>query len=195
MSSARELIMTYSKIRQFCRPFVSFRSFRYDSYIIQKNFLYDKLLKITSHTVFPVHDRSTLCFSTSTYFKSDSNTMCEGDTKELNVYYKDILKAQNDDDVLIIDVREQSEIDETGKLPGSIHIPMGDVSNALLNLSEKDFKERFNKEKPTKDTRVILSCRSGKRSGMILEEMQRLGYHNVYNYVGGWLDWESNQKV
>lgn len=49
--------------------------------------------------------------------------MCEGDKKALNLYYNDILEAQKDDSVLIIDVREQSEIDETGKLPGSIHIP------------------------------------------------------------------------
>ncbi|XP_033334577.1 rhodanese domain-containing protein CG4456 isoform X2 [Megalopta genalis] len=117
--------------------------------------------------------------------------MAEGDVKELNVHYKDIIKAQKDDNVLIIDVREQNEIDETGKLPGSIHIPMGDVSNNLLNLSDKDFKNKFDKEKPTKDTKIILSCRSGKRSGMVQEEIQKLGYKNAYNYVGGWLDWES----
>lgn len=66
---------------------------------------------------------STLHFSTSKSLKTDCNTMCEGDKKALNLYYNDILEAQKDDNVLIIDVREQSEIDETGKLPGSIHIP------------------------------------------------------------------------
>lgn len=99
-------------------------------------------------------------------------------------------------------------------------IIVGDVANTLLSLSEKDFKERFNKEKPSKNTKIILSCRSGKRSGMVQEEIQKLGYEkyiilqkyiytcfkhvlikpiylyfSAYNYVGGWLDWESNQKV
>ncbi|XP_031849897.1 rhodanese domain-containing protein CG4456 isoform X2 [Nomia melanderi] len=121
--------------------------------------------------------------------------MAEGDLKNLNLNYKDILEAQKDDSVLIIDVREQNEIDETGKLPGSIHIPMGDVSNALLTLSEKDFKNKYDKKKPSKDTKIILSCRSGKRSAMVQEEIQKLGYEKAYNYTGGWLDWESNQKV
>ncbi|XP_003398960.1 thiosulfate sulfurtransferase/rhodanese-like domain-containing protein 3 isoform X5 [Bombus affinis] len=121
--------------------------------------------------------------------------MSGGDKICLNVDYNEILKAQNDSSVLIIDVREKEEIDETGKLPGSIHIPMGDVANTLLSFSEKDFKERFKKEKPTKNTKIILSCRSGKRSGMVQEEIQKLGYENAYNYVGGWLDWESKQKV
>lgn len=49
--------------------------------------------------------------------------MSGGDKICLNVDYNEILKAQNDSSVLIIDVREKEEIDETGKLPGSIHIP------------------------------------------------------------------------
>ncbi|KOC65204.1 Heat shock protein 67B2 [Habropoda laboriosa] len=102
--------------------------------------------------------------------------------KSLNVHYNDILKAQNDTSVLIIDVREKEEIDETGKLPGSIHIPMGEVANTLLSLTEKDFKNKFDKTKPSKDTKIILSCRSGKRSGMVQEEIQKLGYEK-YSYA------------
>jgi len=41
----------------------------------------------------------------------------------LTVSYEEILEAQNDDNILIIDIREHSEIRQTGKLPGSIHIP------------------------------------------------------------------------
>lgn len=39
------------------------------------------------------------------------------------VAYEDLLEAQKDPAILIIDVREDAEIAETGKLPGSIHIP------------------------------------------------------------------------
>lgn len=47
----------------------------------------------------------------------------EGNRKALNVNHDQLLEAQKDDKILIIDVREHSEINETGKLPGSIHIP------------------------------------------------------------------------
>lgn len=39
------------------------------------------------------------------------------------VDYNQLLEAQKNDKILIIDVREDSEIEETGKLPASIHIP------------------------------------------------------------------------
>ncbi|XP_033334576.2 rhodanese domain-containing protein CG4456 isoform X1 [Megalopta genalis] len=190
MFTTCKLMMTCSKTRQFCRLLHPPTSFYSNSHIVQKSCVYDKLIRTTLHKPF-IDGQLTLHFSTSRISKSSTTTMAEGDVKELNVHYKDIIKAQKDDNVLIIDVREQNEIDETGKLPGSIHIPMGDVSNNLLNLSDKDFKNKFDKEKPTKDTKIILSCRSGKRSGMVQEEIQKLGYKNAYNYVGGWLDWES----
>lgn len=40
-----------------------------------------------------------------------------------DVGYSDIIRAQKDRNILIIDVREKDEIGETGKIPGSINIP------------------------------------------------------------------------
>ena len=192
MSTVCKLIITCSKAQQFSKTITPLRTFHYTPRT-GKALIYDKLLKNAPYRIFPLQAESKSHFSTSTFLKTDCNTMCEGDKKTLNLYYKDILEAQKDDSVLIIDVREQGEIDETGKLPGSIHIPMGNVADALTNLSEADFKAKFDKEKPLKDTKIILSCRSGKRSAMVQDEIQKLGYENAYNYVGGWLDWERNQ--
>ncbi|XP_076292163.1 rhodanese domain-containing protein CG4456 [Lasioglossum baleicum] len=194
MSTTCKLIMTCRKTRQFCRLLVPLKSFYCNSHIADVISPYYELLNTTTYKP-SFHDQSTLHFSTSTVSKSKTTAMAEGDAKQMNLEYNDIVKAQKNDNVLIIDVREQSEIDETGKLPGSIHIPMGDVTNTLLNLTEKEFKSRFNRDKPSKSTKIILSCRSGKRSAMVQEDIQKLGYQNAYNYVGGWLDWESNQKV
>ncbi|XP_076670604.1 rhodanese domain-containing protein CG4456 isoform X1 [Andrena cerasifolii] len=193
MSTVCKLIITCGKAQQFSKTITPLRTFHCTQCTVRKAFIYDKLLKNAPYRIFPLQAESTLRLSTSTFLNTDCNTMCEGDKKALNVYYKDILEAQKDDSVFIIDVREESEIDETGKLPGSIHIPMGTVAAALTNLSEADFKAIFDKEKPLKNTKIILSCRSGTRSAMVQDEIQKLGYNNVYNYVGGWLDWESNQ--
>ncbi|XP_014473225.1 PREDICTED: heat shock protein 67B2-like isoform X2 [Dinoponera quadriceps] len=113
---------------------------------------------------------------------------------KFDVTYEQLVEAQKNSSILIVDVREQSEIDTTGKLPGSIHIPMGNVSNTLQNLSEEEFMEKYNKPKPTKHTKIIFSCHSGRRSGMVQAEMQKLGYDNVYNYTGGWKEWSSKQN-
>lgn len=39
------------------------------------------------------------------------------------VKYEEILRLKETDQITLIDVRNESEIEETGKLPGSTHIP------------------------------------------------------------------------
>ncbi|XP_063994115.1 thiosulfate sulfurtransferase/rhodanese-like domain-containing protein 3 isoform X2 [Diachasmimorpha longicaudata] len=114
--------------------------------------------------------------------------------KPQKVDYDGLLEAQRDKSVLIIDVREQMEIDETGKLPGSIHIPMGDVSKVLEVLPDDEFQKKYEKPKPGKETKIILSCRAGMRSAKVQDELEKLGYQNAWNYPGGWGEWESKQK-
>ena len=82
----------------------------------------------------------------------------------------------NNDDVLLIDVREQWEYDE-GHLPGITLIPMGDVPNRLSEI-------------PT-DKEVILTCRSGNRSGQVTDFLRQQGYTNVHNLEGGIVAWQA----
>lgn len=82
----------------------------------------------------------------------------------------------NNDDVLLIDVREQWEYDE-GHLPGITLIPMGDVPNRLSEI-------------PT-DKEVILTCRSGNRSGQVTDFLRQQGYTNVHNMEGGIVAWQA----
>lgn len=53
---------------------------------------------------------------------------------------------------------------------------MDDVGNEFANLSEEEFLEKYGRPKPTKDTKIIFSCRSGRRSASVQERMQKLGY-------------------
>ncbi|KAI4494097.1 hypothetical protein M0802_009251 [Mischocyttarus mexicanus] len=127
--------------------------------------------------------KQVLYFSNTFNAKGETEIMAgEEQNKSLIVNYDGILEAQKDETILIIDVREPSEINETGKLPGSIHIPMGDVTNTLTNISKEDFVKKFNKSKPNNDTKIILSCRSGKRSGMVQEELQKIGYKKYTHF-------------
>ncbi|CAG5107529.1 Similar to Tstd3: Thiosulfate sulfurtransferase/rhodanese-like domain-containing protein 3 (Mus musculus) [Cotesia congregata] len=130
--------------------------------------------------------------SSVNYSTKLENMRGQGDEKNI-IGYEELLADQKNDKVLIIDVREQKEIDETGKLPGSIHIPMGNVTQ-MLNLTDEEFKNQFNKLKPDKDTKIVLSCRSGMRSANVQQELLKLGYENAYNYIGGWSEWETKQK-
>jgi phage shock protein E len=79
------------------------------------------------------------------------------------------------DDVVILDVREQSEYD-AGHIPGVTLIPLSDVPNRLNDIS---------KDKP-----VIVTCRSGNRSGQATDFLRQQGYTNVHNMTGGLNAWQ-----
>lgn len=80
------------------------------------------------------------------------------------------------DDVVVLDVREQWEYD-AGHIPGVTLIPMGEVSSRLSEI-------------PT-DKEVIVTCRSGNRSGQITDYLRQQGFDNVHNMDGGILAWEA----
>ena len=83
---------------------------------------------------------------------------------------------REESDVVLIDVREQWEYDE-GHIPGVTLIPMNDVPARLSEI-------------PT-DKTVIVTCRSGNRSGQVADFLRDQGYDNVHNMAGGIVAWES----
>ena len=79
-------------------------------------------------------------------------------------------------DVVILDVREQSEYD-AGHNPGVKLLPKGAVASRLNEIP---------KDKP-----VIVTCRSGNRSGQVTEYLRSQGYTNVHNMQGGLAAWQN----
>lgn len=82
---------------------------------------------------------------------------------------------QGRSDVVVFDVREPSEY-AAGHIPNVILIPMGQVPNRLNEIP--------------KDKTVILTCRSGNRSGQVADFLRQQGWTNVHNMQGGILAWE-----
>lgn len=81
---------------------------------------------------------------------------------------------KNRDDVFLIDVREQWEYDEK-HIPNITLIPLGDIPARINEL-------------PT-DKEVIITCRSGNRSGQALAFLKDQGIENVHNMEGGINAW------
>ena len=79
-------------------------------------------------------------------------------------------KFDNNEDFQLIDVREPYE-NEAANIGGEL-IPMGEI----LGVPEKI----------SKDKEVVIYCRSGNRSGVIINELEkRFGFTNLYNLKGG----------
>ncbi len=79
-------------------------------------------------------------------------------------------------DCVILDVREEEEY------------ATGHVENALL-FPVDDITADFAKEViPSKNSMLVIYCRTGSRSRMAAEELSKLGYTNVYD-IGGLIAW------
>ena len=88
---------------------------------------------------------------------------------------KTVSELMTQDNVVVLDVREPSEYAE-GHIPGVALIPMGQVPDRLNEIP--------------KDQTVIVTCRSGNRSGQITEYLRGQGYTNVHNMEGGIVSWQ-----
>lgn len=87
-----------------------------------------------------------------------------------------VAAVQENPDVVVLDVREQWEYDE-GHIPGVTLIPMAEVASRLSEI-------------PT-DKEVIVTCRSGNRSGQVTDFLREQGFTNVHNMAGGIVAWEA----
>jgi phage shock protein E len=74
----------------------------------------------------------------------------------------------------LIDVRTEEEF-STGRIPGSINIPLQDIS-AVSGVI------------PDKNAPLFLYCQSGARSGNAVRYLKSMGYTNVSN-LGGLYAW------
>ena len=75
-------------------------------------------------------------------------------------------------DVIILDVREQSEYD-AGHIPGAILLPVGTIT-----------KESAAAVIPELGSVVLVYCRSGNRSKTASKVLVELGYTNIYEFGG-----------
>lgn len=95
---------------------------------------------------------------------------------QLNV--NEAVRLMNDEDVVILDVREASEY-SAGHLRDSIHIPAGALAKRLTELEKH------------KNKKILAYCRSGNRSNSACRTLNKQGFENVYNLAGGIMSWSS----
>ncbi|MDK1489107.1 rhodanese-like domain-containing protein [Sinorhizobium sp. 7-81] len=81
-------------------------------------------------------------------------------------------------DVLIVDVRDPTEVQQTGKIKGAVN-----VSRGMLEF-RADPESQYHNPAFQKDKTVLLHCASGGRSALAGKTLQDMGYTAVFN-IGG----------
>jgi len=83
---------------------------------------------------------------------------------------------------LVVDVRDGTEVAQSGKVAGAVHISRG-----LLEF-RADPQSPTRDQNFTLDKTVILYCGSGGRAALAGKMLKDLGYEKVFN-LGGFKDW------
>jgi adenylyltransferase/sulfurtransferase len=85
-----------------------------------------------------------------------------------------VARRDRGDDLLLLDVREPHEL-AIARVPGVVHIPMGQVPERLAELDAA--------------REIVVLCRSGGRSLQVAKFLESRGYASIANLTGGTLAW------
>lgn len=94
---------------------------------------------------------------------------------------KDSFQKVVDSGVIIIDIRREDEVAETGVIPGSVNLTFfnkkGEPDERFMNSLSTIVK--------SKDEPILIVCRRGVRSKFAAQWLAYKGYTNVYNQERG----------
>lgn len=94
-------------------------------------------------------------------------------TINVDNFVKEIIRNE---DLVILDVREVEEVEETGVIKGAIHIPMRELGDNLALL-------------PDLDATIVVICKGGFRATIAMTALHVLGYEDAHVLVSGMGAW------
>ncbi|MCG6877231.1 MAG: sulfurtransferase [Betaproteobacteria bacterium] len=109
----------------------------------------------------------------------------------------DVLRAIEDDETVIVDVRRESEHRGTerrarraGTIPGAVHIFWRDhLDDKGAFRPADEIRDLYVSRGATPDKTIIPFCHGGYRSANTFLALKSLGYPRVRNYVASWGEW------
>ena len=93
-------------------------------------------------------------------------------TAEVDV--REAWRRVQDENALLLDVREAQELREAA-VPGALHIPLGQLNSKGSTLP--------------RDRDILVLCRSGNRSALATEMLNKNGFDRAANVTGGIIAW------
>ncbi len=87
------------------------------------------------------------------------------------------VRLMNDEDVVVVDVREPSET-VGGKIAKAIQIPFSSMSKRIGELDKH------------KNKTLLVYCKTGARSGAACRELSKSGFDKVFSLNGGIAAWQ-----
>jgi len=100
-----------------------------------------------------------------------------------SVSVKDLPYHLEDEDVVLVDVRESDERERHGEISGSVHVPRG-----LLEF-QADPESPIHNSALNPERRLIVYCGTGGRSALAAKTLLDMGFAEVATLAGGYASW------
>lgn len=89
----------------------------------------------------------------------------------------------DDENVVIVDLRDIRERQRSGYVPGSFHCPRG-MAEFWVDPESPYYKDIFDQ-----DAKFVFYCASGWRSALTVQTLQNMGFENAAHIKGGFTAW------
>ena len=112
--------------------------------------------------------------------KSSQTLVSEALSEVKTITADEALKLSNEDKCTLIDIREKGELDKTGRIENSNHIPRG-----MLEFWLDPDGPYFKSGKIDMNKEMVLFCAGGLRSALAAKSLKEMGFEKVSHIDGG----------
>ena len=112
--------------------------------------------------------------------KSSQTLVTEALSEVKTITADEALKLSNENKCTLIDIREKGELDKTGRIENSNHIPRG-----MLEFWLDPEGPYFKSGKIDMSKEMVLFCAGGLRSALAAKSLKEMGFENVSHIDGG----------
>ena len=112
--------------------------------------------------------------------KSSQTLVSEALSEVTTITAEEALKLSNEDKCTLIDIREKGELDKTGRIENSNHIPRG-----MLEFWLDPEGPYFKSGKIDMNKEMVLFCAGGLRSALAAKSLKEMGFVKVSHIDGG----------
>ena len=112
--------------------------------------------------------------------KSSQTLVSEALNKVKTISADEALKLSNENKCTLIDIREKGELDKTGRVENSNHIPRG-----MLEFWLDPDGPYFKSGKIDMNKEMVLFCAGGLRSALAAKSLKEMGFEKISHVDGG----------
>jgi rhodanese-related sulfurtransferase len=116
--------------------------------------------------------------------KSARELVTQASSRIKTVSAQEAREMLNDPDTVFVDLRDSSELQRDGKIPGAVHVNRG-MLEFVLDPTLPYHNPVFSSGK-----KVLFYCASGGRSALAADTAQSMGLERVSHLGGGFKGWK-----